>query len=105
MVACLHVKEFLANICGLPLMNNPDQLFDVTRIYDHDGQPAELMKMLEQSLDEDTHSGPLLHSHRAWCVCTPSIMWIMLMGHINIFWGRINIFKVLQACEKGVTVE
>nr|KAJ3422166.1 hypothetical protein HK105_000871 [Polyrhizophydium stewartii] len=95
--ACVENAEFrLAQICGLHLIVHAEELEELVRLYEHRGNFDELMQLLEAGLGlERAHMGmftelAILYSkHRAE----------RLLEHLRLFWQRINIPKVIRACE------
>jgi len=98
--ACVRAKEFrLANICGLHIIVQPDHLLELINLYERAGRPTELMQMLEQGLGLDNaHSGVFTELAILYSKYNPD----KLMEHIKIFWSRMNVVKVLKACEKAL---
>mmetsp|Transcript_10294 Transcript_10294/g.24653 ORF Transcript_10294/g.24653 Transcript_10294/m.24653 type:complete len:1703 (-) Transcript_10294:71-5179(-) len=95
--ACVEAGEFrLAQICGLNIIVNPDYLDDLIELYERLGHFEEVIKLLEQGLGLETaHQGiftelsVLYSKYRA----------DKLMEHLKYFWSRLNVSKVLRACE------
>ncbi|KAJ3372990.1 hypothetical protein HDU91_001672 [Kappamyces sp. JEL0680] len=97
--ACVDNREFrLAQICGLNLIIHADELEELLRLYEYRGYFAELIALLESGLGlERAHMGmftelAILYSkHKSES----------LMEHLRLFWQRINIPKVIRACESA----
>lgn len=97
--ACVGKKEFrLAQICGLNLIVHAEELTDLVRQYERNGYFDELIALLEAGLGlERAHMGMFTelgialakyHSER-------------VMEHLRLFWSRINIPKMIRACEEA----
>jgi len=99
-LACLKAQEFrLANICGLHIIVHPDHLEELINHYERAGRPTELIQMMEQGLGLDNaHSGVFTELGILYSKYLPE----KLMEHIKIFWSRMNIVKLLRACEKAL---
>lgn len=98
--ACVRAGEFrLANICGLHIIVHPDHLEELISLYERVGRSTELMQMLEQGLGLDNaHSGIFTELGVLYTKYLPS----KLMEHIKIFWSRMNVVKILKACERAL---
>uniref|UniRef100_A0A7S1G8A3 Clathrin heavy chain n=2 Tax=Bicosoecida sp. CB-2014 TaxID=1486930 RepID=A0A7S1G8A3_9STRA len=98
--ACVEAGEFrLAQICGLNIIVNPDHLEELITLYERLGHFEEVIKLLEQGLGlESAHQGiftelsVLYSKYRA----------DKLMEHLKYFWSRVNVSKVLRACEANL---
>ncbi|OAJ39008.1 hypothetical protein, variant [Batrachochytrium dendrobatidis JEL423] len=96
-LACVDNGEFrLAQVCGLHLVIHADELESLVKLYERRGSFEELIQLLEGGLGlERAHMGmftelAILYSkHRAE----------KLIEHLRVFWQRINIPKVIRACE------
>jgi clathrin heavy chain len=99
-LACLRAGEFrLANICGLHIIVHPDHLEELIGHYERAGRSTELMQMMEQGLGLDNaHSGVFTELGVLYSKYLPE----KLMEHIKIFHSRMNIVKLLRACEKAL---
>ncbi|RYG66447.1 hypothetical protein EON64_09740 [archaeon] len=99
-LACLRAEEFrLANICGLHIIVHPDHLEELISHYERAGRSAELMQLMEQGLGLDhAHSGIFTELGILYSKYLPE----KLMEHIKIFWSRMNVTKLLRACEKAL---
>jgi clathrin heavy chain len=98
--ACVRAGEFrLANIAGLHIIVHPDSLEELISLYERAGRSTELMQMLEQGLGLDNaHSGIFTELGVLYSKYLPE----KLMEHIKIFWSRMNVVKILKACEKAL---
>jgi clathrin heavy chain len=96
-IACVRNEEFrLANTCGLHIIIHPDHLEELIHNYEELGYWEELLKLLEQGLGlEAAHNGIFTQLGVLYTRYAPE----KLMEHIKIFHNRMNIVKVLKACE------
>ncbi|KAF2720329.1 clathrin heavy chain [Polychaeton citri CBS 116435] len=97
--ACVGKKEFrLAQICGLNLIVHADELADLVKKYEYEGYFDELISLLEAGLGlERAHMGMFTELGIALSKYHPD----RVMEHLRIFWGRINIPKMIRACEEA----
>ncbi|KAI7111829.1 clathrin heavy chain, partial [Hortaea werneckii] len=97
--ACVAKKEFrLAQICGLNLIVHADELQDLVKQYERNGYFDELISLLEAGLGlERAHMGMFTELGIALSKYHPE----RVMEHLRIFWGRLNIPKVIRACEEA----
>lgn len=97
--ACVYAGEFrLAAICGMSIIVHPDHLEELILLYERAGQAEELIKMLEQGIGlEGAHAGIFTELAVLYSKYLPG----KLMEHIKIFWSRMNIPKVLKACDRA----
>jgi len=97
--ACIVKKEFrLAQICGLNLIVHAEELTDLVKQYEHNGYFDELISLLEAGLGlERVHMGVFTSLGIALSKYHPE----KVMEHLRIFWGRMNIPRMLQACEEA----
>ena len=95
--ACIAKKEFrLAQICGLNLIVHAEELTDLVRQYERNGYFDELISLLEQGLGlERAHMGMFTELGIALSRYHPE----RVMEHLKLFWSRINIPKMIKACE------
>merc|ERR1719253_1227198 len=85
-------------MCGLHIIVHPDHLEELILHYERQGHPEELMLLMEQGLGlESAHAGVFTELGVLYSKYNPS----KLMEHIKIFWSRMNVPKLLRACEKG----
>ncbi|KAG1708834.1 hypothetical protein DVH05_022455 [Phytophthora capsici] len=98
--ACVDVNEFrLAGLCGLHIIVHPDHLEELILHYEKRGHSTELLKLMEQGLGlEGAHAGIFTELAILYSKYLPS----KLMEHIKIFHSRMNVSKILRACEKGL---
>ncbi|KAI4848661.1 clathrin heavy chain, partial [Aureobasidium sp. EXF-8845] len=97
--ACVAKKEFrLAQICGLNLIVHAEELSDLVKQYEYNGYFDELISLLEAGLGlERAHMGMFTELGIALSKYHPE----RVMEHLRIFWGRINIPKMIRACEEA----
>ncbi|MCJ1309193.1 hypothetical protein MMC25_002850 [Agyrium rufum] len=95
--ACVAKREFrLAQICGLNLIVHAEELQDLVRQYESEGYFDELISLLEAGLGlERAHMGMFTELGIALSKYHPD----RVMEHIKLFWSRINIPKMIRACE------
>ncbi|KAG9230443.1 hypothetical protein BJ875DRAFT_520160 [Amylocarpus encephaloides] len=97
--ACVEKKEFrLAQICGLNLIIDAEELQGLVKQYERNGYFDELISVLEQGLGlERAHMGMFTELGIALSKYHPD----RVMEHLKLFWGRINIPKMIRACEEA----
>ena len=97
--ACVSKKEFrLAQICGLNLIVHAEELQDLVRQYERNGYFDELITLLEAGLGlERAHMGMFTELGIALAKYHPD----RIMEHLKLFWTRINIPKMIRACEEA----
>ncbi|CAK7563496.1 MAG: Clathrin heavy chain [Sporothrix epigloea] len=97
--ACVEKKEFrLALICGLNLIIDADQLQQLVKQYERNGYFDELINLLEQGLGlERAHMAMFTELGIALSRYTPD----RLMEHLKLFWSRMNLPKMIRACEEA----
>lgn len=95
--ACVAKREFrLAQICGLSLIVHAEELQEIVKQYERNGYFDELIALLEAGLGlERAHMGMFTELAVALSKYHPD----RVMEHLKIFWARINIPKVIRACE------
>jgi clathrin heavy chain len=98
-IACLTAGEFrLANICGLNIIVHPDHLEELIGHYERAGKADFLMQLLEQGLGhENAHAGIFTELGCIYSKYAPE----KLMEHIKIFHSKMNVVKLLRACDKA----
>ncbi|KAF4583252.1 clathrin heavy chain [Ophiocordyceps camponoti-floridani] len=97
--ACVEKREFrLAQICGLNLIVDAEQLQTLVKEYERNGYFDELINLLEQGLGlERAHMGMFTELGIALSKYHPE----RLMEHIKLFWSRMNMPKMIRACEEA----
>ncbi|CZR50635.1 probable clathrin heavy chain [Phialocephala subalpina] len=95
--ACVEKKEFrLAQICGLNLIVDAEELQGLVKQYERNGYFDELIALLEQGLGlERAHMGMFTELGIALSKYHPD----RVMEHLKLFWSRINIPKMIRATE------
>ena len=95
--ACVSKKEFrLAQICGLNLIVHAEELQELVRQYENNGYFDELISLLEAGLGlERAHMGMFTELGIALSKYHAE----RVMEHLKLFWSRINIPKMIKACE------
>lgn len=97
--ACIENKEFrLAQICGLNLIIDAEELPELVNTYEHNGYFNEVIALFESGLGlERAHMGMFTELAILYSKYSPE----KVMEHLKLFWSRINIPKVLTACEEA----
>lgn len=97
--ACVTKKEFrLAQICGLNLIVHAEELTELVRQYERHGYFDELISLLEAGLGlERAHMAMFTELGIALSKYHPE----RVMEHVKLFWSRINIPKMIKACEEA----
>lgn len=95
---CIDKREFrLAQICGLSLIVHAEELRPVVDKYVFIGATDELSSLLEQGLAlERAHMGMFTELSVVYAKFYPS----KLQEHLNLFWSRVNIPKVIRVTEE-----
>jgi clathrin heavy chain len=96
--ACVDGNEFrLAQICGLHIIVHADELDDVINKYETLGHFDQLIELLEAGTGLDrAHMG----IYTELGVLYAKFKSDKLMNHIKIFGGKLNIPKLIRACEE-----
>uniref|UniRef100_A0A4W6C566 Clathrin heavy chain like 1 n=1 Tax=Lates calcarifer TaxID=8187 RepID=A0A4W6C566_LATCA len=97
--ACVDGEEFrLAQICGLHIVIHADELEDLISYYQDRGYFEELIALLEAALGlERAHMGMFTELAILYSKFKPQKM----REHLELFWSRVNIPKVLRAAEQS----
>lgn len=97
--ACVDNEEFrLAQMCGLHIVVHADELEDLINYYQERGYFEELISLLEAALGlERAHMGMFTELAILYSKYKPSKM----REHLELFWSRVNIPKVLRAAEQA----
>ncbi|KAG7563044.1 hypothetical protein FFLO_01476 [Filobasidium floriforme] len=97
--ACVDKQEFrLAQICGLHLIVHAEELQALLKLYEKNGYFDELISLLESGLGlERAHMGMFTELSVLYAKYRPE----KLMEHLKLFYGRINIPKVIKAAEQA----
>ncbi|KAI3793232.1 hypothetical protein L1987_35848 [Smallanthus sonchifolius] len=96
--ACVDAEEFrLAQICGLNIIVQVDDLEEVSEYYQHRGCFNELISLMESGLGlERVHMGIFTELG----VLYARYRHEKLMEHIKLFSTRLNIPKLIRACDE-----
>merc|ERR1719385_299326 len=85
--------------CVVSIIVFMDHLHDLIRQYEIGGHFAELVNLLEQGINLDrAHQG----IYTQLGILYAKYKEIKLMEHINLFWSRLNIPTLLQACKDNL---
>lgn len=97
--ACVDSQEFrLAQMCGLHIVVHADELEDLINYYQDRGYFEELINLLEAALGlERAHMGMFTELAILYSKFKPAKM----REHLELFWSRVNIPKVLRAAEQA----
>lgn len=97
--ACLDNEEFrLAQMCGLHIVVHADELEELINYYQDRGYFEELISLLEAALGlERAHMGIFTELAILYSKYKPQKM----REHLELFWSRVNIPKVLRAAEQA----
>lgn len=97
--ACVDSQEFrLAQMCGLHIVVHADELEDLINYYQDRGYFEELINLLEAALGlERAHMGMFTELAILYSKYKPGKM----REHLELFWSRVNIPKVLRAAEQA----
>ncbi|CAG0883299.1 unnamed protein product [Cyprideis torosa] len=97
--ACVEAGEFrLAQMCGLHIVVHADELDDLITFYQDKGFFEELINLLEAALGlERAHMGMFTELAILYSKYKPEKM----REHLELFWSRVNIPKVLRAAESA----
>jgi clathrin heavy chain len=97
--ACVESNEFrMAQMCGLHIVVHADELEELISFYQSRGYFQELIQLLEAALGlERAHMGMFTELAILYSKYNPSKM----REHLELFWSRVNIPKVLRAAEQA----
>ncbi|CAD6192939.1 unnamed protein product [Caenorhabditis auriculariae] len=97
--ACVENGEFrLAQMCGLHIVVHADELEELINFYQDRGHFEELIALLEAALGlERAHMGMFTELAILYSKFKPEKM----REHLELFWSRVNIPKVLRAAEQA----
>ena len=98
-IACVEAQEFrLAQVCGLHIIVHADELEGLIKLYENKGFFSELIQLMEAGLGlERAHMGMFTELAILYSKYRPNKM----MEHLRLFWSRVNIPKVIRACESA----
>ncbi|XWS29035.1 hypothetical protein CRYUN_Cryun25bG0122100 [Craigia yunnanensis] len=96
--ACVNAEEFrLAQICGLNIIIQVDDLEEVSEYYQNRGCFSELISLMESGLGlERAHMGIFTELGVLYARYHPE----KLIEHIKLFSTRLNIPKLIRACDE-----
>ncbi|XP_045539245.1 clathrin heavy chain [Papilio machaon] len=97
--ACVDAGEFrLAQMCGLHIVVHADELEDLINYYQDRGHFDELISLLEAALGlERAHMGMFTEL----AILYSKYKTAKMREHLELFWSRVNIPKVLRAAEQA----
>ncbi|CAI9724433.1 clathrin heavy chain 1 isoform X2 [Octopus vulgaris] len=97
--ACVDNEEFrLSQMCGLHIVVHADELEELINYYQDRGFFEELITLLEAALGlERAHMGMFTELAILYSKYKPEKM----REHLELFWSRVNIPKVLRAAEQA----
>lgn len=98
-IACIHNKEFkLAQVCGLNLIVDAEELPDLVKIYEENGYFDELIFLFESALtSERTHMSLFTELAILYCKYDQS----KLTDYLKLYFSRLNFPKVINVCEEA----
>lgn len=96
--ACVEEGEFkLAQLCGLNIIVNADDLDEVSEFYQRRGHFEQLMSLMESGLGlERAHMGIFTELGLLYAKFKPD----KLMEHLKLFGKRVNIPRLIRVCEE-----
>ena len=96
--ACVDEGEFrLAQLCALNIIVNADELEEISEYYQVRGKYEELLSLMEAGVGlERAHMGIFTELGILYAKFKPE----KLMEHLKLFSTRINIPKLIRACEE-----
>eukprot|EP00775_Hariotina_reticulata_P002628 gene2628-2929_t len=96
--ACVEEGEFkLAQLCGLNIIVNADDLDEVSEFYQRRGHFEQLMALMESGLGlERAHMGIFTELGILYAKFKPE----KLMEHLKLFGKRLNIPRLIRVCEE-----
>jgi clathrin heavy chain len=96
--ACVEEGEFrLAQLCGLNIIVNADDLEEVSEFYQRRGHFEELIALLESGIGlERAHMGIFTELGILYAKFRPD----KLMEHLRLFSTRLNIPRLIRVCEE-----
>jgi clathrin heavy chain len=97
--ACLRAEEFrLAATCGLEVIKYPDHVDEVVAYYSDLGHFEHLISLFEQGIGlDDAHVGIFTELGILYTKHMPT----KVMDHCKVFFSKLNISKVVRACERA----
>jgi clathrin heavy chain len=97
--SCVDAEEFrLAQVCGLHIVIHADELEDLINYYQNRGHFEELITLMEAALGlERAHMGMFTEL----AILYSKYKTAKMREHLELFWSRVNIPKVLRAAEQA----
>lgn len=97
--ACLRNQEFrLAATCGLEVIKYPDHVEEVVVYYSDLGHFDHLTSLFEQGIGlDDAHVGIFTELGILYTKHMPE----KVMDHCKVFFSKLNVSKVVRACERA----
>jgi len=97
--ACVDAEQFrLAQICALNIIVYHDHLLECVRYYETRGHYDEIILVLEQGINLDrAHQGIYTQLGIQYARHKED----KLMEHIKLYWQRVNIMTLLNACKEN----
>ncbi|KAJ9065474.1 Clathrin heavy chain [Entomophthora muscae] len=94
---CVEQGEHrLAQMCGMNLVIHADELQQLVRLYESRGLVSQLLDLMEASLPlERAHMGMFTELAVLYTKHRPEAT----MGHLKLYYSRVNIPKAIRACE------
>merc|ERR1719440_1089675 len=101
--SCVENSEFrLAQICALHIIVNPDEVEELIASYETYGHFDEVIAVMEAGLGpERAHMGIFTELGVLYSKYKED----KLMEHIKLFWSKVNVRKMLKACEESAQWE
>lgn len=98
MFACIDAKEFrLAQLAGLSIIINADDLDEVSEYYQRRGHFDELLSLLENGIGlERAHMGIFTELGALYARYRPE----KLLEHLKLFSTRLNIPRLIRVCDE-----
>lgn len=96
--ACVEEGEFkLAQLCGLNIIINADDLAEISEFYQTKGYIDQLLSLLESGIGlERAHMGIFTELGVLYARYKPS----KLMEHLKLFAARLNVPQLIRVCEE-----
>jgi len=99
--SCVDHAEFrLAQMCGLQIIMNADEIEEVVRVYEVRGYFEELLQLMESGLGLEMgagHTGIFTELGVLYSKYKPD----KLMEHLKLFWSRCNLPRLIRAAERA----
>lgn len=97
-MACVEAQEYkLAGVAGMNIIIHPDHLEDLIAHYEEHEVPDEMISLLQNGMTLDrAHIGIFTELGILYAKYKPE----KLMEHIKIYFQKLNVSKLLRACER-----